>query len=179
MFLMFINDLPLYTNDVTTDMYADDTTLFDIHVSKEVIQANLQEALKNLDIWCKHNGMVLNSSKTKVMLVTTSQKRSKLNDDTLSLLYKDATLQMISFDKVLGVYVDNNLSWSFHVNFLMKKISSYLWLLSKIKGFLSIENRVKFYKAYIQPHLDFCNIIWGNTSQTNLLKIYRLQKWAC
>ena len=63
-------------------MYADDTTLFNINVSKEVIQANLQEALKNLDIWCKHNGMVLNSSKTKVMLVTTSQKRSKLNDDT-------------------------------------------------------------------------------------------------
>ena len=73
MFLMFINDLPLYTNDVTTDMYADDTTLLDINVSKEVIQANLQEALKNLDIWCKYNGMVLNSSKTKVMLVTTSQ----------------------------------------------------------------------------------------------------------
>ena len=61
----------------------------------------------------------------------------------------------------------------------MKKISSYLWLLSKIKGFLSIENRVKFYKSYIQPHLDFCNIIWGNTSQTHLLKIYRLQKRAC
>ena len=74
MFLMFINDLPLYTNDVTTDMNADDTTLFDINFSKEVIQANLQETLKNLDIWCKHNGMVLNSSKTKVMLVTTSQK---------------------------------------------------------------------------------------------------------
>lgn len=179
MFLMFINDLPLYTNDVTTDMYADDTTLFDINVSKEVIQTNLQEALKNLDFWCKHNGMVLNSSKTKVMLVTTSQKRSKLNDETLSLLYKDATLQMISFDKILGVYVDNNLSWSFHVNFLTKKISSYLWLLSKIKGFLSVENRVKFYKAYIQPHLDFCNIIWGNASQTHLLKIYRLQKRAC
>ena len=62
---MFINDLPLYTNDVTTDMYADDTMLFDIYVSKEVIHANLQEALKNLDIWCKHDCMILNSSKTK------------------------------------------------------------------------------------------------------------------
>ena len=27
LFLMFIKDLPLYTNDVTTDLYADDTTL--------------------------------------------------------------------------------------------------------------------------------------------------------
>ena len=72
LFLMFINDLPLYTDDVSTDMYADDTTLFDVNTSKEAIQANLQKALINLDIWCKHNGMVINSSKTKVMLVTTS-----------------------------------------------------------------------------------------------------------
>ena len=77
--------------------------------------------------------MVINSLKTKEMLVLTSQKRSKLNDDTLSLFYKDATLQMISFDKILGVYVDKKLSWSFHVNFLTKKISSYLWLLSKLR----------------------------------------------
>lgn len=179
LFLMFINDLPLFTYDVNTDMYADDTTLFDINVSKDVIQANLQKALEQLDIWCKHNGMLINSSKTKVMLITTSQKRSKLTDDTLNLLYKDASLQMITYDKVLGVYVDNNLTWTFHVNTLTKKISSYLWLLSRIKEYLSIEKRVKFYKAYIQPHLDFCNIIWGNTSQKNLFRLYKLQKRAC
>ena len=33
------------------------------------------------------------------MLVTTWQKRSKLNDDTLHLMYKDVNLQMISYDK--------------------------------------------------------------------------------
>ena len=27
MFLLFINDLPLYTDNVKTDLYADDTTL--------------------------------------------------------------------------------------------------------------------------------------------------------
>ena len=43
LFLMFINDLPFYTNDVTTDLYADDTTLFDINSSKNVIQANLSK----------------------------------------------------------------------------------------------------------------------------------------
>ena len=175
LFLMFINDLPLYTDDVSKDMYADDTTLFDVNTSKEAIQAYLQKALINLDIWCKHNGMVINSSKTKVMLVTTSQKKSKFNDDTLHLTYKDVNLQMISYDKILGVFVDNNLIWSYHTNFITKKISSYLWLLFRIKEYLSIENRVKFYKSYIQPHLDFCNIIWGNTSQ----RIYRLQKRAC
>ena len=75
--------------------------------------------------------------------------------------------------------MDNNLTWTFHVNALTKKISLYLWLLSRIKEYLSIENRAKFYKSYIQPHLDFCNIIWGNTFQRNLFRLYKLQKRAC
>lgn len=36
-----------------------------------------------------------------------------------------------------------------------------------------------FYKSYIQPHLDYCNIIWGNSAKGNLMKIERLQKRAC
>ena len=99
LFLMFINDLPLFTHNVKTDMYADDTTLFDINVSKDIIQANLQKALRQLDIWCKHNGMLINTSKTKVMLNTTTQKWSKLTNDTLNLFYKDVSLQMISYIK--------------------------------------------------------------------------------
>ena len=85
---------------------------------------------------------------------------------------------MITSDKILGVLVDNNLLWSAHAKHLAKKISN-IWLLSKIKCFLSLNHRIQFYKSYIQPHNDFCSIVWGNTSEANKLKIYRLQKRAC
>ena len=35
-----------------------------------------------------------------------------------------------------------------------------------------------FYKAYIVPHLSYCNIIWGNSSNNNVTKITKLQKRA-
>lgn len=179
LFLLFINDLPLYTENVSTDMYADDTTLFDIQFSLETIEQNLQVALNQLHAWCKNNGMLLNSSKTKVMLVTTSQKRQRLSAVDLKLHYMNESLQMVSSDKILGVHVDNNLNWTDHVKNTSKKISSNIWLLSKLKHYLSQAHRIQFYKSYIQPHLDFCNIIWGNTSDSNKLKIFRLQKRAC
>ena len=178
LFLLFINDLPLYTSNVSTDMYADDTTLYDVQSSQEVIERNLQIALNKLHIWCKNNGMVLNAAKTKVMLITTNQKRRGLNKEGLNLKYKDDTLQTTSNEKILGVFVDNNLLWSEHVKHITKKIASNIWLLSKIKIFLSQEYRVQFYKSYIQPHIDFCNIVWGSTSESNKLKILRLQKRA-
>ena len=86
---------------------------------------------------------------------------------------------MISNDKILGVFVDDNLTWSHHIKHLSKKISSSIWLLSKIKKFLTKDHRVQFYKSYIQPHIDFCNIVWGSSSESNKLKIFKLQKRAC
>ena len=50
LFLLFINDLPLYTSNVFTDLYADDTTLYDVQDSMEQIKNNLQTALNNLYI---------------------------------------------------------------------------------------------------------------------------------
>ena len=53
------------------------------------------------------------------------------------------------------------------------------WLLSRIKEYLTILQRVQFYKTYIQPHIDYCNTIWDGTSRVNLNRIFRLQKQTC
>ena len=125
---MFINDLPLYTNDVTTDLHADDTTfILILIVRKNVIQAKLQKALIQLDTCCKRNGMMINSAKTKVVLIAIAQKRGKFSNDSLDLLFKDVTLQMISYDKILGVYVDNNLTRHFIYIILSLKSSRHTY----------------------------------------------------
>ena len=103
--------------------------------------------------------MVLNSSKTKVLLVTTTQKRQGVHNENLDLRFNNESLNMISNDKILGIYVDNNLNWSDHIKYLSRKTTSGIWLLSKIKKFLSQAHRVQFYKSYIQPHIDVCNIV--------------------
>ena len=58
--------------------------------------------------------MVLNTLKTKVMLITSRQKRNNLLEDKLSLKYNDIDIKMTTSDKILGVYVDENLSWNDH-----------------------------------------------------------------
>ena len=72
LFLMFINDLPLYTENVFTDLFADNTTIYQISNSQHFTEQNLQPAFQILSLWCKHNGMLLNIDETKVMQITTS-----------------------------------------------------------------------------------------------------------
>ena len=179
MFLPFINDLPLYTDNVKTDLYADDTTLHENGQSVSDIKTKLQIGLNNLQEWYKNNGMVLNTAKTKIMLITTRQKWLHITTEDMTLTYNDETLNNISDDKILGVQVDDHLLFSSHIDKIARKITSNIWLLSRIKDFLNKEHRVQFYKSFIQPHLDYCNIVWGNTSQNNLLRLFRLQKRAC
>ena len=61
---------------------------------------------------------------------------------------------------------------------ILSSCNSYLFLLSRIKVFLSRRNRILFYKSYILPYLDFCCIIWGNWSSTLEDKLVKFQKRA-
>ena len=69
---------------------------------------------------------------------------------------------------VLGIMIGNNLTWSQYVdNKVCKKITTNVWLLSRIKEYLTM------------PYIDYCNDVWGGTSHVNLNIIFRLQKRAC
>ena len=159
LFLLFINDLPFYTEEVTTDLYVDDTTLYYTGKSIIEIKNKLQHSLISLHSWCKGNGMALNTSKTKVTFITTKQKRIHLDIDELSLKYENTKLNEISGDKILGVRKDNCLTFTGNIDNIAKKITSNIWLLSKLKRFLNKEPRAQFYKTYIQSHIDYCNIV--------------------
>ena len=177
LFLLFINDLLLSLHGTSfVDLYADDTTIYEQHSDMKTLQSNLQKSLNSLHDWCRKNGMVLNTLKTKVMLITSRQKRSNLLEDTLSLKYNDIDIKMTTSDKILGVNVDENLSWNDHYQHVSKKVSSYLWLLSKIKTYLSREHRLLFYNSYIKPQFDYCSVIWSNSSNFNIDKINKLQR---
>ena len=180
LFLIFINDLPLVLKDyVVVDLYADDTTFYDFQFDITQLETNLQHALNLIRIWCQQNGMVLNTDKTKVMLITSRQKRLSMQNPVLSLTYSDIEMKMTHADKILGVHVDDNLMWNNHFQYVSKKISSYLWLLGKIKSYLSVEHRLLFYNAYIKPHFEYCSTVWINTSSGYINKITKLERRVC
>ena len=181
MFLIFINDLPLglETTVISTDLYADDTTVCDIQTNMQTLERNLQNSFLLLNKWCRENGMAINTDKTKVMLITSRQKRYNLKNTDLSLNFKGADLKLTSNEKVLGVHIDENLLWNGHFQYISKKISSHLWLLSQIKSFLSKEDKLLFYNAYIRQHIDYCSVIWRNSTNFNIEKVTKIQSRAC
>ena len=81
-------------------------------------------------------------------------------------------------EKVLGVFIDASLSWSSHIDYIIKKVNSSLALLKRIKKYLNHKARQMYYNAYVLPHLDYCCSIWGNCNNFLLDSLLKLQKRA-
>ena len=168
-----MNDLPLYVSS-EFDMYADDSTLHAAAKTVEELEDILNQDLAHVKQWCKQNRMVANIDKTKAMIITTYQKAAKLPRCTLNVLYDNVPLENVDNEKLLGVIVDKHLTWKHHVDKTCKSISKSIALLRRIKKYLPHQIRLTYYKAYIQPHLDYCNTVWGLS--THVSRIHILQK---
>ena len=103
------------------NLYADDATMYDIVLDKDMLENNLHHSLNLLKIWCFKNGMIINIDKTKLMLISSRKKRKCLKYDKLALVYYDFDLQLTSCEKMLGVHIDNNLTWTNHFDICFKK----------------------------------------------------------
>ena len=118
---------------IISNLYADDTTLHDFGLDKDTLENNLQNSLNLLKMWCLENGMIINIDKTKLMLISSRQKKKCMKDNKLAIEYDNFDLQLTSCEKVLGVHIDDSLTWTNPSQHVSKNISSYLWLLSQIK----------------------------------------------
>ena len=62
--------------------------------------------------------------------------------------------------KILGVNLDNNLKWLFHVDNIHKKLTNKVLLLHRIKPYITLEMRKLYYNSYILPISDYGIILW-------------------
>ena len=86
-----------------------------------------------------------------------------------NLYWKWTQIDEVAADKVLGVFIDNNLSWTNHVNYLTKRNSQKLYQLLKIKHFINAHARKHFFHVHIQSIVDYASTLWDSAS-ANILK---------
>ena len=84
----------------------------------------------------------------------------------------------VSRQKLLGVYIDENLLWTDHIDYLFSTISSKISLLRQLLNYISVEAQKLYYQGYILPLIDYGSCTWGATSKSNLDRILKLQKRA-
>ena len=99
------------------------------------LNSDLQPVVK----WSENNRMVVNTEKTKTMVIGSKFKvRGNLNLD----LY-GSQVKTTDNDKLLGVHFDQNLNWNNHIDILCKSLTA-TWYFSSDKTFSSISGKDGF-----------------------------------
>ena len=96
------------------------------------------------------------------------------DNDIRCLKMNDIYLERVMELKYLGIYLDENLSWSSHVNSIGTKISKSIGIIRRLNRVLPEKILKTLYYALIHPHINYCMLLWGYNSE----KIKRLQKQA-
>ena len=178
LFILFINDLPLHIDFCELDLYADDATMTAFSSSLSTLLNFMRSDLHNFLNCCVDNDMTLNLAKTIAMFLSSKQNINRILSDPPNIVLNGEPIRISQQEKLLGINIDSSLSWHSQIDKALKKCNTLLFLLGRIKQYLSIPIRKLFYNAYILHHLDYCCTIWGNTTADSINAVVKFQKRA-
>ena len=129
LFLLSINDTSQFTTDgCLTNLYADDSMIYASGDDILQVQPKLQQCVINISSWYKVERLKINIDKTKVMLIGSKSQLKSLNVDDFILSYDDTPLELVENAKYLGMFINCDISWDFHVRRLCQSMYYHISL---------------------------------------------------
>ena len=90
----------------------------------------------------------------------------------------DASYVIVNNAILLGLEIDNMLSFNLHVEMICKRFSSRIAVLRKILVFVPLSQRLLYYNAIISPVLSDGSVTWSSCDKELLYRVLKKQKRA-
>ena len=122
--------------------------------------------------------MVLNIKKTKCIVLRS--KRGGRVEPKLHLKLDDKEIKQVTEVKLLGVLIDSQMTWTSQIDEMLKKMGRGMAAIRYCRTYLPGCLIKQLMQALVLSQLDYCTVIWSNTSENNRNKLQVAQnKAAC
>ena len=172
LFLIYINDLHRCIKYSKTYHFADDTNLLIIDKSLKKLNKHLNADLSALVQWLRANKISLNTKKTELIIF---KSRNKKISKTLNFRLSGQKLTPVNKIKYLGLIIDENLTFSQHLQDLSCKLSRSNGMLAKIRHFVNYETLLNIYHAIFGSHMGYGCQVWGQRNTEYIKRIMSIQ----
>ena len=175
LFNIYVNDLMFLfeSSDVSICNYADDNTLYTSGCTFDEIREALERSFDVVSGWFSENGLQLNASKCKFICLGRNARR-----DPFELNLRSTKIKEFDSVKLLGVILDNMLSFDEHVSMLCKKANAKISALRRIAGFFSLKQQNILTNSFVFSNFSYCPLVWGFSNRRNLHMIDRIRERA-
>lgn len=164
-FLCLINDLSPKSKTIK---YVDDTTIYQVSncPNDSILQDSVDEALA----WSSKNSMKIHPTKTKELFICFATNPPNVPAITIN----GSSIDRVNSCKLLGVIINDKLTWNEHVDKLYKKACSKLFFLSQLrKSRVPSQDIVQVYTSVVRPIMEYACQVWHGgltVSQSRLLE---------
>ena len=180
LFLIYINDLLKLTNcDIHS--YADDSTLHTSVLPSRNGSINYNHAASSLNNdlveilrWGKTNLVEFNANKTHKLMISNRHDSS----DFPQILMNDTVVGDESSVSMLGLTLDNRLSWKKHITSVGISAARKLGFLFRAKSYFSPAQHLALYKSQIRPVMEYCSHVWAGAPACHLHILDSIQRKA-
>ena len=153
LFNIFINDIFYFKDKSCLSNYADDNVLYAFGSNMTEVKDKLSQDLPKLSEWFTENFMILNPDKCHYMC---------LGKDAVNDILKlcDVELKSSELETVLGIEIDQKLTFNCHVKTLCSKAAKKLSALQRIDNIIDEEKRNLLFNAIIKSQFSYCPLVW-------------------
>jgi len=137
--------------------YADDTYVIITGETLEELKANVQHISRRHVTFLKNMGMVVNPSKTEVIVFDKNPVVTTFSIDG-EMVLSETTM------KALGVVWQHNLKWTKHLEQVSSKIAPKLSMLKKIRKNLDLQQFLKIATSQLFSILFYSSQLWMNST---------------
>lgn len=169
LFLVYINDLVYVVKYCKIRLFADDTCLF-ITVDDKFVAANqINSDLDAIEKWSKQWLVSFSAPKTVSMIV------GHKNQQHPPIYFQNLLIKNVQQHKHVGLWLQSNLWWNYHINEISLKASKKLNILKHFKHKLSRQTLENMYLTFVRPLLEYSSVVWAGAHCTNLIKLDKIQ----
>ncbi|KAK3550880.1 hypothetical protein QTP70_007508 [Hemibagrus guttatus] len=175
LYSLYTYDCVATTNSTTIIKFADDTVVVGL-ISDNSETAYLEE-IRNLENWCQRNNLLLNVSKTKELIV---DFRTKQERNYQTPVINESPVERVDIFRYLSAHITQDLSWSCHINTVVKKARQRLYHLRCLRDF-RLPSKVlrNFYYCTIESILMGNKTTWfGNSIMQDRRALQRVVRSA-
>ena len=134
----------------------------------------MSDCITTLTSWFLSNDMLPNPSKTEVMFTGTRQQLYKVNSKA-AVSVCSANLLPVDNVKIVGVVIDNHLSFDKHVSDVCSSANYHIRALSHISPSLTQDMAATLACSIVASRLDYCNSVLNGVSNANIAKLQVVQ----
>ena len=153
----------------TINLVADDASIFSVVNDANISADELNKDLKKISEWTYKQKMSFNPDLNKQAQEVIFSK--KLNKSTHPKIYfNNALVFCANRQKHLGMYLDESLNFSYHINENMCKARKRIGVSGKLDKTLSRHSLITTYKSFVRSHLRY-----GDKSMTNQIMKFSIK----